>query len=103
SSRSRLWGCCGRWGWPGDDLVDLAGDVAFEASDGFAAGLAFGLSAVDVVRSPPRLSLRRLVFPDDASTGLTPHNAAKDFSLCSRCGLSPAAMSSAAAVSGPTP
>jgi hypothetical protein len=34
-----------------------------------------------------------VVFPEDASMGLTPHRAAKDASLCSRSGLSPAAMS----------
>ncbi len=54
-------------------------------------------------RSPPRLSLRRWVLPDDASTGLVPHKAAKDASLSRRSGLSPAEMSKAAAVSGPTP
>ena len=32
----------------GDDLVDLAGDVAFQAADGFTAGLALGDASVDV-------------------------------------------------------
>ena len=33
-----------RWGlgWLGDELVDLAGDVALQAADGFPAGLAVG-------------------------------------------------------------
>ena len=44
-----------------------------------------------------------MVCPDDAGTGLAPHSAAKDFSDFIRPGLSPAATSSAAAVSGPTP
>ena len=35
--------------------------------------------------------------------GLAPHRAAKDASLASRSGLSPMVMSSAAALSGPTP
>lgn len=35
-------------------------------------------SAESAWRSPPRLSLRRWVFPADASTGLTPQRAAKD-------------------------
>ncbi|MEV3927512.1 hypothetical protein AB0K41_42085 [Actinomadura coerulea] len=41
--------------------------------------------------------------PDDASTGLVPHKAAKEASLERRSGLSPAAISRAAALSGPTP
>jgi hypothetical protein len=35
-------------------------------------------SAELACRSPPRLSRRRLVLPEDASSGLTPHRAAKD-------------------------
>ena len=31
----------GAWCWPGDDLVDLPGDVAFEAADRLAAGFPF--------------------------------------------------------------
>jgi hypothetical protein len=31
-------------------------------------------SALLAARSPPRLSLCLTVFPDDAGTGLTPHN-----------------------------
>lgn len=49
------------------------------------------------------MSRWRWVLPEDASMGLTPHRAAKDASLWSRSGLSPAAMSSAAALSGPMP
>ena len=36
-------------GWGREDLVDLAGEVAFEAADGFAAGFAFGDAAGEVV------------------------------------------------------
>jgi hypothetical protein len=36
-------------GWGGDDLVDLAGDVALGAADGFAPGFAFGDAAGEVV------------------------------------------------------
>src|SRR3712207_2887446 len=45
-----LWMSSGSWGecWPGDELVDLSGDVAFEAADGFASGLAVGDAPVDV-------------------------------------------------------
>jgi hypothetical protein len=31
-----------------DDRVELSGDVAFEASDGFASGPAFGDASLDV-------------------------------------------------------
>src|SRR3981081_1069911 len=51
----------------------------------------------------PYMRRRRLVLPEDASSGLTPHRSAKEASLRSRSGLSPAAMSSAAALSGPVP
>src|SRR5918998_2177009 len=51
----------------------------------------------------PYMSRRRLVLPEEASSGLTPHRAAKDASLCSRSGLSPAAMRRAAALSGLMP
>ncbi|MGW3469824.1 hypothetical protein ACWDKQ_15450 [Saccharopolyspora sp. NPDC000995] len=44
-----------------------------------------------------------LSLPEDASTGLTPHNAANEDSLRNRCGLSPAAMRSVDAESGPIP
>ena len=54
-------------------------------------------------RFPPRLRRCRMVCPDDAWTGLVPHRAAKDDSVRMRSGLSPAVMSSAAAVSAPTP
>ncbi|GGO21571.1 hypothetical protein GCM10011574_49090 [Microbispora bryophytorum] len=45
----------------------------------------------------------RVVFPEEASMGLTPHSAAKAASLFSRSGSSPAVMRRQAAVSGPTP
>lgn len=55
-------------------------------------------------RSPPRLSRWRFCrLPLVAGLGLLPSSAAKDFSECSRCGLSPATTSSVLAVSGPTP
>jgi hypothetical protein len=60
-------------------------------------------SAALAWRSPPRLSRCRLVLPDDAGTGLTPQSAAKAASEWSRWGLSPAVISSAAALLGPTP
>lgn len=60
-------------------------------------------SAALACLSPPRLSRRRWLFPEDFSTGLTPHRAAKDASLPSRSGLSPAVISRAAALSGPIP
>jgi hypothetical protein len=60
-------------------------------------------SAALACRSPPRLSRWRVVLSEDACCGLTPHSAAKEASLRSRSGLSPAAMSRAAAVSEPTP
>src|SRR5881409_507911 len=46
--------------------------------------------------SPPRLSRRRRLLPEDCSTGLAPQSAAKDASLPSRSGLSPAAINRAA-------
>ena len=39
------WGC---WGWVGQQLVDLSGDVAFEAADGFSAGFALLLSFLHI-------------------------------------------------------
>ena len=60
-------------------------------------------SALLAWRLPPRLRRCRMVCPDDACTGLEPHSAAKDRSDFIRPGLSPAATSRAAAVSGPTP
>ena len=59
--------------------------------------------ALLALRLPPRLRRCRRVWPDDACTGLDPHRAANDFSDFIRSGLSPAATSKAAAVSGPTP
>ena len=58
-------------------------------------------SALFAWRLPPRLRRCRMVCPDDAWTGLAPHSAAKDRSDFIRRGLSPAATSRAAAVSGP--
>src|SRR4051794_16737819 len=48
-------------------------------------------------RSPPRLRRWRVVLPDEAGTGLTPHSAAKLASDCRRAALSPAVRSSCAA------
>jgi hypothetical protein len=108
----------------GDGLIELAGDGAFEATDGFAAGLALGDGSVEVVAGvgvpaqagqddggergvglpvAAAVEAAALVLPEDASMGLTPHSAAKDASLWSRSGLSPAATRRAAVVSGPTP
>ena len=54
-------------------------------------------------RSPPRFKRCRLVLPEEAGIGLTPHKDAKAASEWRRSGLLPAAISSVAAVSGPTP
>ena len=54
-------------------------------------------------RSPPRQCRCRTTRPEEASIGLAPRRAATDVSLRSRSGLSPAAISSAAATWGPTP
>jgi hypothetical protein len=59
--------------------------------------------AAPAYRSPPRSGAAPLVLPKEASIGLEPHSAAKDAWLWSRLGLSPAVMSRAAALSGPTP
>ena len=60
-------------------------------------------NALSADLSLPRFNRCRIVFPDDACNGLTPHNAASAASLCNRSGLSPATASSMAAVCGPTP
>ena len=52
---------------------------------------------------PPRFSRCRVTLPEDAGIGATPHKCANAASLRSRSGLSPAATSSTAAVSVPTP
>ena len=52
---------------------------------------------------PPRLSLWRLVLPEEAGTGFTPHRAANAASDLSRSGLPPAVTRRVAAVSGPIP
>src|SRR4051812_7332774 len=57
-------------------------------------------SALFACRSPQRLSRCRWVFPDEAWIGLTPSRAAKERSLLSRSGLSPAASRTALTVSG---
>jgi hypothetical protein len=54
-------------------------------------------------RLPPLLSRCRLVLPEEAGIGLTPHSAANAASDFRRSGLLPAVTSSVAAVSGPTP
>ena len=54
-------------------------------------------------RLPPWLRRWRVVLPEEASTGEAPHSAAKEASLWSRCGLSPAVMSRIEAVSVPMP
>src|ERR1700676_4214013 len=57
--------------------------------------------ALLAARSPPLLSRWRVVFPDEAGTGLTPHSAAKLASERKRCTLSPAVRSNCAADSWP--
>src|SRR5215470_12980255 len=54
-------------------------------------------SAELACRSPPRLSRWRSCLPEEASTGLAPHSAAKLASLRTRPGLSPVVASSVAA------
>jgi hypothetical protein len=116
---------CGAWGYDGgsDDLEEGPGQVAFETADDLSFRTSFSGAASDVVarwsvssqayqdRSEqcgvgltiPRLMRRRWFFPEDASTVLTPHSAAKDAPLARRSGLSPAVMSRVAVESGPTP
>src|SRR6266487_3316395 len=60
-------------------------------------------SAELACRSPPRLSRWRSWLPEEASTGLAPHSAAKLASLRTRPGLSPAVASSVAATWVATP
>ena len=36
------------WGWVGEQVVDLACDVPFEAADDLSAGFAFGLTPAGV-------------------------------------------------------
>ena len=80
-------------------VVNLAFDVAFQASDGFRLGCpsAIFLATYSLVRSlvlslsmammrmaefaclsPPRLGLCRYVIPDEMGTGATPQSMAKD-------------------------
>jgi hypothetical protein len=49
-------------------------------------------------RSPPGLSRRQTVLPEEAGMGATAHRCAQAASLRSRSGWSPAAMTSSAAV-----
>ena len=56
-----------------------------------------------VCRWPPRLSRCRLVIPDEAGIGATPHSLAQAASERTRSMLSPATMSSSAAMSVPMP
>src|SRR5438132_1600978 len=53
--------------------------------------------------SPPGLSRCRTVLPEEAGIGATAHRCAQAASDRSRPGWAPAAISSSAAVSGPTP
>ena len=41
-------GAVGGWWWVGEQLVDLSGDVSFQAADDLSAGFAFGLAFLDV-------------------------------------------------------
>ena len=112
------------WGWVGEEVVDLACYVPFEAADDLFSGFALGLAFLDVfdgglvvshagggdspeglvgLAFPPRLRRWRTVCPEEACTGLVPHRAAKDASEVMRWGLSPAAVNRVAAVSVPTP
>jgi hypothetical protein len=89
--------------------VDLAGDVALEAADDFLLGFSFGCAAFGVGagrrvraqagehdppqgmagwRSPPGLSRRRTVLPEEAGIGAAPHRCAQAASLRSRSGWS---------------
>src|SRR5215467_11616229 len=60
-------------------------------------------SAELACRSPPRLSRWRSCLPEEASTGLAPHKAAKLASVRTRPGLSPVVTSRAAATWVATP
>ena len=60
-------------------------------------------SALLAWRSPPRSRRCRLLLPDEAGMGATPHRWAHAASEYRRSGLSPALINRAAAVSGPTP
>ena len=56
-----------------------------------------GPESIFALRLPLRFSLWRIVFPDDAGIGLTPHNAANDDSFLNRLALSSAVTKSVAA------
>ena len=105
-------------------LENFAGDVALDASHDFFFGFAFGEAAGDVVTGglvaahahdqdvvqcavgvAVAASVEAVAdrLPLEASSGQTPQSLAKAASLQIRSGLSPIAVSSVAAVSGPTP
>ncbi len=110
----RLRGRCKRF------LRDSGGSPGFEkAPDGFRAlgGHAAAVRGSQRIRTramtqsarlasrlpPMQLRRWRCCRPEEASTGETPHSAAKDASSARRSGLSPAATSNAPATSTPTP
>jgi len=98
-----------------EGVVDLAGDVAFEAAHDFALGFAFAGAAFGVGpgalaiaqttdgdqvqgaaawRSPPGLRRWRVVLPEEAGIGLAPHTAGNDPSPRRRSMFCPAVTSS---------
>ena len=104
--------------------VDLAGEVAFQAADDLAFALALAGAPFDVVlgglvvaqadeHDPVERGVGlavaasverwRFVLPEQALIGEEPQSIEKAASERSRSGLSPAATSSAPAVSAPTP
>ena len=106
-----------------EEVPDAAGEVAFEAADGFFGGLAFGAFAGDVGRVsgwqrarvtatrwmavliwrlPPRSRRWRLVLPELTGIGAMPAARASLASLEKRCApaISPISLP---AVSGPKP
>ena len=102
----------------GEVFERLAGDVAFQAAHDLCgaqplgsppshvvAGLVVGCHAGehDAVERSVCLPVAASVEPHPAGIGVTPHRCAHDRSEASRSGLSPAATSSDAAVSTPTP
>src|SRR4051794_1461563 len=102
----------------------LAGEVSLQAADDLGFALALEGSSGDVglgrfvvlhahddrpvesgvgLAVTARVSRCRLVSPEEAGTGATPQSLAQAGSERTRSMLSPATMSSSAAVSGPTP
>lgn len=107
---------------PHDDSEDVAGDVAFEAANCLELRVSGCDPSCDVIlcaciqskppdidyvdgtvrRAIPTLfNLCRTVFPEEAGTGLPPHNAAKLASDFKRTELSPAVSSNCAALFTP--